>query len=101
MFFSQCADAYREVPRLVERKQLDSVVAEAEIPQVAERVARQLRATASDLDEAANVDASDTLKALSERWSLEPDALLELPRESSLQAFEGFEILLPGSTLVY
>lgn len=145
VFFSQCADAYREVLRLVEQEQLDSVAAEervfgfnhvelgaellrawrfpesiwkvvaarldpalageyeveAEILHAAERVARQVAATAIDTGETASHDASDVLKALAERWSLAPDALLELPREISLQTFEVFEILVPGSTLVY
>ncbi len=145
IFFTQCADDYVEVLRLVDQEGLEIVAAEervfgfhyadlsaellrtwgfpesiwvavahhvdpsgtddrrleAEILHGAEQVARMVQSIVLATPDAPAIDDTSELQVLSERLGLAPDALAGLPDEINRQVIELFEILVPGSALVY
>ncbi|NEX21369.1 HDOD domain-containing protein [Thiorhodococcus mannitoliphagus] len=145
IFFTQCADAYAEVLRLVEQDglavdkaeqrvfgfdyadlgaellkhwdfpesiwspvahHLDPAKAaehriEAEILHAAARIAQIVQVAVLADSVVPTEDNCEALCKLAERLGMEPDALIDLPGAINLQILEVFEILVPGSTLVY
>ncbi|MBB1125655.1 HDOD domain-containing protein [Thiospirillum jenense] len=74
---------------------------EAEIVHSAEQVATIVQSTAIDGGDTLAASAAECLKTLAVRLALPEETVLTLPNMINLQIVEVFEILLPGSTLIY
>ncbi len=145
IFFSQCADEYLNVLRLIESDKLTVVAAEeqvfgfnyadlgaellktwrfpellwkavayhlipsqapdyrleAEIVHGAEQIATIIQATAIDGGATRAANAADCLQNIAVHLALPEEAVLALPGDINQQIIEVFEIMLPGSTLIY
>jgi HD-like signal output (HDOD) protein len=74
---------------------------EAEILFVARAIADLLQASLADGEAIHTEEGTETLQTLARRLDLAPDALTDLPGEINMQVIEMYEIMMPGSMLVY